>query len=322
MKAKDFVFEDETLVKYTGNGGDIIIPDGTVQIGNGWQWDTNFRDLEDINTISIPDSVERICDGAFRFTKALKKIEIPKSVKEIGRSAFWNCDNLSEVYIYGDDIKAYGKVFEDCSALTKIVAPNLPLNTFSEPEVKLIMLRGYLEESDKYDEAIANQYIKYLISQRKKLVPELMKVDCLKAIRILADKKKIDASNFENEYFSPASAANAVQCVAFLLEWKNQNSTYDASMDLGDLEIIEKPITLTELKKLWSFDEIETDSIILTDYKGEEENVVIPKMIGNKTVVGLGDYIFSSDKESASPNVRSDSCRPILQRMLSKAATW
>jgi len=295
VKEKDFVIEDDILVEYSGKGGDIIIPDGVRKIGKGWQWDTHFRDVENIDSITIPESVEEIVDGAFRFTKTLKRIEIPKSVKVIGRSAFWRCDSLEEVYIYGDSIKAYGKVFEDCSSLKRIVAPYLPLNTFSEPEVKPLMLMGYIEDPGRYEGEQSKQYLKYLISQRKKLIPILLKTDCVKGIKILADNKKIDADNFDEEYFQPASAANALQSIAFLLEWKNQNMSYDDKLQISDKEPEIKPLSLTELKKLWAFEE-KGDSIVITDYKGDDEAVIIPDTIGDKKVIGLGEFVFSPEK--------------------------
>ena len=47
--------------------------------------------------IKIPDSVERIRDGAFVACEHLKSIVIPDSVIDIGEHAFFGCESLTSV---------------------------------------------------------------------------------------------------------------------------------------------------------------------------------------------------------------------------------
>ena len=77
-----------------------------------------------IESIVIPDSVERIENWAFGFCENLTSIEIPNSVKWIGGDVFAFCENLTSIVI-PDSVKHIGNyAFEDCTNLTSIVIPD------------------------------------------------------------------------------------------------------------------------------------------------------------------------------------------------------
>ena len=56
----DFEIENGVLVKYTGAGGDVVIPDGVTSIG-----DWAFSRCEGLTSVTMPDSVTSIEDHAF-----------------------------------------------------------------------------------------------------------------------------------------------------------------------------------------------------------------------------------------------------------------
>ena len=53
--ASDFVIENGVLKRYAGKGGDVVVPDGVVEIGN-----SVFEGWGAITTLTIPDSVQSI----------------------------------------------------------------------------------------------------------------------------------------------------------------------------------------------------------------------------------------------------------------------
>lgn len=55
----------------------------------------------------------------------------------------------------------------------------------------------------------------------------------------------------------------------------------------------EQKMTATELKKIWTVKKLEDDTLIITSYKGNETDVVIPSEIGKNTVSALGEDVFS-----------------------------
>ncbi len=65
----DFIIENGILKKYVGPGGDVEIPEGVTEIG----------------------------EGAFRSCKKLKSVKVPEGVTDIGCYAFKGCDKLTDV---------------------------------------------------------------------------------------------------------------------------------------------------------------------------------------------------------------------------------
>ena len=89
----DFDIQDGVLVKYKGNGGNIVIPNTVDNIG-----DNAFYDCKSLVSIIIPDSVIRIGDWAFCGCTSLSSITIPNSVTSIGDYAFAVCENLKTIF--------------------------------------------------------------------------------------------------------------------------------------------------------------------------------------------------------------------------------
>ena len=104
------------ITDYTGNGGDVVIPD-TINgyivstIGN-----SAFYSCDDLTAINIPNSVTTIGVGAFCDCDSLTTIEIPDSVTTIGGSAFKSCNALTTIMVaagnptYSSD--EYGVLFD------------------------------------------------------------------------------------------------------------------------------------------------------------------------------------------------------------------
>ena len=87
----DFQIENGVLVKYTGKGGDVVIPEGVTSIE-----DDAFRYCENLTSVKISDSVTSIGDLAFGGCKNLTSVTIPDSVTSIGDGAFSGCDGLTD----------------------------------------------------------------------------------------------------------------------------------------------------------------------------------------------------------------------------------
>lgn len=90
----DFVIENGVLVKYIGNGGDVIIPDNVVVIGDAVFWEETA-----ITSVTIPSSVRIIESDAFIYCSGLTRVVISEGVKRIGAGAFEDCTNLTDVTI-------------------------------------------------------------------------------------------------------------------------------------------------------------------------------------------------------------------------------
>ena len=171
---REFEIEDGALVKYRGDGGEIVIPEGVVSIGEGV-----FDGRIDITRVVIPDGVESIegeafqgCTAlesvvfpekgldhigeyAFSGCEALKKVVIPDGVRWLGTAAFCACKSLERVVI-ADSVTSMGwYAFAECKLLTEIVIPpnvkDIELGAFEDcPSLTSVILHDGIEEISDY----------------------------------------------------------------------------------------------------------------------------------------------------------------------------
>lgn len=83
---KDFVIENDVLVKYTGSGGDVVIPECVTKIG-----DKAFYECEAITSVFVPGSVMSIGEEAFLRCRNMAEITFSEGLQSIGKEAFVNC---------------------------------------------------------------------------------------------------------------------------------------------------------------------------------------------------------------------------------------
>ena len=95
--------------------GTLTIPDSVTKIGEG-----AFANLDGLKTIIIPGTVKEIGASAFAYNKTLETVIMQDGVEIIGDSAFSNCDNLVNVDMAKTikDIGAYA--FKDARKLERI----------------------------------------------------------------------------------------------------------------------------------------------------------------------------------------------------------
>ena len=81
----------------------IIIEDGAVMVG----WEL-LRDCTEITSVTIPNSVKVIADGAFEGCTSLAEITIPDTVSDFGKNPFkdtpWRESHTEDFFIAGDGV--------------------------------------------------------------------------------------------------------------------------------------------------------------------------------------------------------------------------
>ncbi|MCQ2483757.1 MAG: leucine-rich repeat domain-containing protein [Clostridia bacterium] len=107
------------LIGYTGNGGDVVIPDGVTGIGK-----SVFEGCENLTSVKIPDSVIIIGSLAFEDCSNLTSVTLPNGLKAIENETFMNCINLKNVTI-PDSVESIGdSAFGNCTGLKNVIIPN------------------------------------------------------------------------------------------------------------------------------------------------------------------------------------------------------
>lgn len=124
-KQGDWLILNNTLLEYTGENLDIVIPDNVTTLGSYWC----HGDWDEIRSITIPNSVTKIGDHAFGvgFSSppwgSINTIELPNSITDIGNSAFAYSD-LANLTIPNSVTTIGNGAFMSCQYLTSITIPS------------------------------------------------------------------------------------------------------------------------------------------------------------------------------------------------------
>lgn len=329
----DFVIKDGILKKYTGTDKYVTIPEGVKIIGSKVFYKNNniesiivpegvneikkecFAECRSLRQISFPDSLAKIGSDAFAFCVKLEKLIIPENVVSNHFDlVLHDCWNLKEIVLpYGITVKKDVYLFEGawlylhgCNRLTSIVCPSISAEGIQEKR-RFPATIGFLTNVDKYtDRTVAESYIKHFLKRKKLFLPEILSNDIVEGIKILADNKKITKKDIDAVYLEPAVAAGATQCIAFLLNWKQENIGLFDDLSLGGDCIVKKapakrkppkvdedPFSERNMKKLWRYELKKNNTIRLLGYKGEEKTVIVPNRIGKYAVASISPGAFT-----------------------------
>lgn len=128
QKENKFVIVNNILIDASTCEGDVIVPDGITRINPyafGAIWNEEFAKFESkITSITIPDTVTSIGDGAFSYCVNLTKMIIPDNVESIESFAFNECSGLTYVRLSNKMTEINGSLFAYCSNLKSVTVPN------------------------------------------------------------------------------------------------------------------------------------------------------------------------------------------------------
>lgn len=120
--SKDGVLYDDDktqIITYPAGKTDssFIVPD-TVRSINNWAF-MNSK----IKTITLPDNMVRIDEGAFSNCSYLQSINIPTKLTALSTCVFKNCISLKNIIIPNNISKIEIRAFSGCSALAEVTIP-------------------------------------------------------------------------------------------------------------------------------------------------------------------------------------------------------
>lgn len=142
-----FEVTNGTLIRYTGPGGVVNIPEGVTAIhprpgtGTLGVFDNNeeviivnfpnslttigtnsFSGCSSLTKVTFTSGITSIREGAFRYCSSLTSITIPENVSSLGSGVFSNCGRLSSVTIEDgrEALAIPSEAFANCGALTSV----------------------------------------------------------------------------------------------------------------------------------------------------------------------------------------------------------
>ena len=125
---EDFEIRGGVLVKYHGRATEVVVPENVVEIGA-----RAFAGCAGLKSVALPNTVEKICFGAFGFCSRLEKINFPRGIIIDGSDTsgcainmkHLESENHHHVQIGNDDVVLYGgATFGNCFSLKTIILPD------------------------------------------------------------------------------------------------------------------------------------------------------------------------------------------------------
>lgn len=247
-----------------------------------------------------------IISGTTKITALLKELGAKFSEKRIaalaegGRSFEWQeycsmLDNLAdEKYI--DTIKS---IIEEVGGKTLHYTESIYWGNYNPYRKQFRLYRP--------------DFFKFILenfNQKKMNKTQLMKgaIDrnSPKCLEICAENGWLKMPRKRDEMIQYSTEKGMTECTAFLLDFKNRTANLVEEQEKAEKKMLAElnadPNSVSELKKIWSYEKREDGTLGITSYKGKRGEIEVPREIGKSTVTEIGAYAFSS----GAPRLRTE----------------
>lgn len=228
--ASDFVIYKGRLEKYTGPGGDVVVPAGVTRIG-----DKAFRACEEVTSVILPEGVTEIGEWAFMACGKLQSIQIPEGVTAIGEGAFWYCESMPKI-VFPATMTQIGKhALGNCKSLTSITILGEKLAGMSSAffgkvsvhfhvrninvipaAMRIDAACKFVDHMQDYDARERVVYCKYIKSKADKFADHAARN--VSMMQLLCGEKMITAKDAP-AYLEAVQKAGNAEIVAMMLEY-------------------------------------------------------------------------------------------------------
>lgn len=132
---------------------------------------------------------------------------------------------------------------------------------------------------------------------KKKILRELIDNQSVSCLKVVEDCGWLKDIRRRDELIIYASENHKVESAAWLLAFKNRTADLAAEQKSAEKKLMRAfsmtPDSVTELRKLWSYEKGEDGTLTITNYKGKESIVVVPERIGKNIVTAIGEAAFA-----------------------------
>lgn len=225
VEPNPYVIKDGELISSNGNlllvdeNGTLTLPDSVTKIGEG-----AFSNVEGLKTIIIPGTVKTIGTDAFRDNTTLEKVVMQEGVETIGIRAFNACANLTEVTL-PDSLKTIqSQAFMHCKKLAYIEIPanieKIDEYVFSLSGLANIKLRGNKIKSIEKEAFFGCPLIEFTITKDVENINSTAFDHCTELANI-----KIDTQNSKFIYQNGLLMPSTKESILYVLTKYYENST-------------------------------------------------------------------------------------------------
>lgn len=136
---------------------------------------------------------------------------------------------------------------------------------------------------------------------KKEIMCGLIKKGAAGAFPLLERAGWLEQPKKRDEMIAFASDEGQTEVLAWLLEYKNRTADFAAEQEKADKKLMRElnrkatlsPNTVAALKKIWTYRKREDGTLVVTNYKGTDTEVVVPEKIGKGIVTAIGDGAFA-----------------------------
>lgn len=131
--------------------------------------------------------------GAYGYTvestrAIFTKLIIPESVVNIGERALYRCETVREISVLKNVTSIGKEAFKGCIGLSTVVAPLIKVTEIKDTDSKMKLAVGYCLNDGLFSEEISEDYIKYIQSQKTRVLRYAEKYNLQKVKEFLVSK--------------------------------------------------------------------------------------------------------------------------------------
>ena len=133
--------------------------------------------------------------------------------------------------------------------------------------------------------------------KKYQIIRGLIEVDAVESLMRVEQEGWLNAPKKRDEMIDYATQNGKAEALAWLLDYKNRTANFAVEQEKAEQKLMRElnaaPDSVTALKRLWSYRKREDGTLMITNYKGKETEVTVPKRIGKGVVTAIGKGAFS-----------------------------
>ncbi|MDE6916174.1 MAG: leucine-rich repeat domain-containing protein [Lachnospiraceae bacterium] len=133
--------------------------------------------------------------------------------------------------------------------------------------------------------------------KKYQIIRDLIDEDATESLARTEREGWLAAPNKRDEMIAYATHNGKTEALAWLLDYKNRTADFVFEQKKAEKKLMRElsaaPDSVAVLKQIWSYRKREDNTLMITNYKGKDIEVTVPKRIGRGVVTAIGKGAFS-----------------------------